>query len=75
MKKEYMVNIIFSLIATISFFQIIKLNNEARLPQNINMDYYTNSLLYIYIILISLGVLTIFNIYMLGMSGKKYNLK
>lgn len=70
-----MVNIIFSLIATISFFQIIKLNNEARLPQNINMDYYTNSLLYIYIILISLGVLTIFNIYMLGMSGKKYNLK
>lgn len=75
MKKEYIVNIILSLIATISFFQVIRLDNEARLPENINTDYYMNSLPYIYVILICLGALTIFNIYMLSRYGKKYNLE
>lgn len=47
-KKEYLINIVISLITLISFFMIIKIDNESRLPININTDYHMNSLPYIY---------------------------
>lgn len=41
----------------------IKIDNDSRLPQNINTDYHMNSLPYIYIILICLTALVILNLY------------
>ena len=62
-KKEYLINIFISLVTLISFFMIIKIDNESRLPINIDTDYHMNSLPDIYIVFIGLCVLIIFNLY------------
>lgn len=72
-KKEYLINIVISLVTLISFFMIIKIDNESRLPININTDYHMNSLPYIYAVLIGLCVLIIFNLYKF-LKVKKQNL-
>lgn len=72
-KKEYLINIFISLVTLISFFMIIKIDNESRLPINIGTDYHMNSLPYIYIVLIGLCVLIIFNLYKF-LKIKKQNL-
>lgn len=72
-KKEYLINIFISLVTLISFFMIIKIDNESRLPINIYTDYHMNSLPYIYIVLIGLCVLIIFNLYKF-LKIKKQNL-
>ena len=62
-----------STITLISFLMAIKVDNDSRLPQNINTDYYMNSLPYIYIILFCLIVLVLFNLYQAIKSIKKSN--
>ncbi|GAA0070806.1 hypothetical protein UT300003_23300 [Clostridium sardiniense] len=71
--KAYLFNIIMSIITLISFWMTIKVDNNSRLPQNINTDYYMNSLPYIYIILFCLIVLVLFNLYQAITSIKKSN--
>lgn len=61
--KDYLFNIAISVITLFSFFMTIKIDNDSRLPQNINTDYHMNSLPYIYIILICLTALVILNLY------------
>ena len=61
--KDYLFNIAISVITLFSFFMTIKIDNDSRLPQNINTDYHMNSLPYIYIILICLTSLVILNLY------------
>ncbi|WP_297633159.1 hypothetical protein [uncultured Clostridium sp.] len=70
----YVINIILSVITTICFFYIIKIDNESRLLQNINSDYHMNSLPFIYLVLICLGAITIFNMYKLAMEKGNYEL-
>lgn len=72
--KAYLFNIIMSTITLISFLMTIKVDNDSRLPQNINTDYYMNSLPYIYIILFCLIVLVLFNLYQAIKSIKKSNI-
>lgn len=62
-EKGYLFNIALSVITLFSFFITIKIDNDSRLPQNINTDYHMNSLPYIYIILICLTALVILNLY------------
>lgn len=69
----YLFNIIVSAIISFSFFVTIKLDNNSRLPENVNTDYYMNSLPYIYIILICLFILIIFNLYKFVISIRKNN--
>lgn len=38
----YLFNIIVSAIISFSFFVTIKLDNNSRLPENVNTDYYMN---------------------------------
>lgn len=59
MKKLEAINIISLITLAISFFYMIKIDNDSRLPANINTDYYMNSLPFIYLIIGSLIVLTI----------------
>lgn len=61
--KAYLFNIIMSGLTLMSFCITIKIDNDSRLPQNINTDYYMNSLPYVYVILICLVVLILFNLY------------
>ncbi|MBS5938077.1 hypothetical protein E5347_12390 [Clostridium sartagoforme] len=61
--KDYLFNIAISVITLFSFFMTIKIDNDSRLPQNINTDYHMNSLPYIYIILICLATLVILNLF------------
>lgn len=61
--KGYLFNIAISVITLFSFFMTIKIDNDSRLPQNINTDYHMNSFPYIYIILICLAALVILNLY------------
>lgn len=70
----YVINIILSVISIICFFYIIKIDNESRLLQNIESDYYVNSLPCIYLVLICLGTITIFNMYKLAMEKGNYEL-
>ena len=72
--KAYLFNIIMSIIVFISFVATIKIDNASRLPQNINTDYYMNSLPYIYIILFCLSVLILFNLSQCIKSIKKNNI-
>lgn len=72
--KAYLFNIIMSIITLISFWMTIKIDNDSRLPQNINTDYYMNSLPYIYIILFCLFVLILFNLYQTIKNIKKSNI-
>ena len=69
----YLFNIIVSAIISFSFFVTIKLDNNSRLPENVNTDYYMNSLPYIYIILICLFILIIFTLYKFVISIRKNN--
>ena len=69
----YLFNIIVSAIISFSFFVTIKLDNNSRLPENVNTDYYMNSLQYIYRILICLFILIIFNLYKFVISIRKNN--
>lgn len=62
-EKGYLFNIALSVITLFSFFITIKIDNDSRLPQNINTDYHMNSLPYIYIILICLVALVLLNLY------------
>ena len=59
MKKLEGLNIISLVILATSFFYMIKIENEARLPANINTDYHMNSLPFIYLIMGSIIVLVI----------------
>lgn len=59
MKKLEAINIISLITLAISFFYMIKIDNDSRLPANINTDYYMNSLPFIYLIIGSLIVLAI----------------
>lgn len=59
MKKLETVNIVSLMILAISFFYMIRIDNNSRLPANINTDYYMNSLPFIYLIIGSLVVLII----------------
>lgn len=61
--KAYLFNTIILVIILMSFWMTIKIDNDSRLPQNINTDYYMNSLPYVYVILICLAVLILFNVY------------
>lgn len=63
LKNGYLFNSFTSIIILISFIMTIKIDNASRLPQNINTDYFMNSLPYIYLILICLIALIIFNLY------------
>lgn len=63
LENGYIINIILTLITFIGFCITIKIDNLSRAPQNINTDYYMNSLPYIYLILISLVFTIIFNLY------------
>ncbi|WLF70499.1 hypothetical protein Q6375_05785 [Clostridium septicum] len=63
LKNVYLFNSFTSIIILISFIMTIKIDNASRLPQNINTDYFMNSLPYIYLILICLIALIIFNLY------------
>lgn len=62
-ENGYLFNIAISVITLFSFFMTIKIDNDSRLPQNINTDYHMNSLPYIYIILICLAALVLLNLY------------
>ena len=62
-ENGYLFNIAISVITLFSFFMTIKIDNDSRLPQNINTDYHMNSLTYIYIILICLSALVLLNLY------------
>ncbi|MBS4804728.1 MAG: hypothetical protein KH005_07605 [Clostridium sp.] len=62
-ENGYLFNIAISVITLFSFFMTIKIDNDSRLPQNINTDYHMNSLPYIYIILICLSALVLLNLY------------
>lgn len=68
--RAYLFNIAISVIALISFFMTMKIDNVSRLPQNINTDYHMNSLPYIYIILICLVALILLNLYQFIKSKK-----
>lgn len=59
MKKLEAVNFISLVTLAISFFYMIRIDNQSRLPANINTDYYMNSLPFIYLIIGSLAVLII----------------
>lgn len=61
--RAYLVNIIILIIIFINFCITIKIDNDSRLPKNINTDYYMNSLPYIYVILFFVIILILFNLY------------
>ncbi|MEN8435395.1 hypothetical protein NX821_002603 [Clostridium septicum] len=71
-KKGYLFNIFTSIIILVSFLITIKIDNDSRLPQNANTDYFMNSLPYIYLILICLIALITFNLYK-AITTKKTN--
>lgn len=60
--KLKVTNITLSLIGLITFLLMIKIDNESRLPQNIDTDYYMNSLPHIYVILFIFVVLILINL-------------
>lgn len=62
-KKGYLFNTFTLIIILVSFLITIKIDNDSRLPQNANTDYFMNSLPYIYLILICLIALITFNLY------------
>lgn len=72
-KKSYLFNLIMLVITFLSYCMTIKIDNDSRLPINMNTDYYMNSLPYIYIILISLVILIIFNFYKFIKDREKTN--
>lgn len=59
MKKLEVLNIASILLLSFSFFKMIKIDNDSRLPENVNTDYYMNSLPYIYVIIICILLLTL----------------
>ncbi|MBP1889525.1 formate hydrogenlyase subunit 3/multisubunit Na+/H+ antiporter MnhD subunit [Clostridium moniliforme] len=69
--KAHLFNVIILIIIFISFCITIKIDNDSRLPENINIDYYMNSLPYIYIILVFLVMLILFNFYKCIKDNKK----
>ncbi|AYE33831.1 hypothetical protein [Clostridium septicum] len=71
-KKGYLFNTFTSIIILVSFLITIKIDNDSRLPQNANTDYFMNSLPYIYLILICLIALITFNLYK-AITTKKTN--
>lgn len=71
-KKGYLFNIFTLIIILVSFLITIKIDNDSRLPQNANTDYFMNSLPYIYLILICLIALITFNLYK-AITTKKTN--
>ncbi|WLF68943.1 hypothetical protein Q6375_13325 [Clostridium septicum] len=71
-KKGYLFNTFTLIIILVSFLITIKIDNDSRLPQNANTDYFMNSLPYIYLILICLIALITFNLYK-AITTKKTN--
>lgn len=59
MKKLETVNILTIVLLGIGFFNMIKIDNDSRLPGNINTDYFMNSLPYIYLIIACILVLVL----------------
>lgn len=71
--KICLFNIILTITILLSFIMTIRIDNASRLLENINTDYHMNSLPYIYLILVCLIVLIVFNIYHCVKSIKKVN--
>lgn len=72
-KMSYIFNLVMLGITLLSYCMTIKIDNDSRLLINMNTDYHMNSLPYIYIILISLVFLIIFNLYQVIKDRKKVN--
>lgn len=72
-KMSYIFNLVMLGITLLSYCMTIKIDNDSRLLINMNTDYHMNSLPYIYIILISLVFLIIFNLYQVIKDRKKAN--
>lgn len=60
--KLKIANITLSVIGLITFLLMVKIDNESRLPQNINTDYFMNSLVHIYVIILIFAALLIINL-------------
>ena len=64
MRKQiyYLISIFCGLSLIITFSIVTKIDNISRLPENINTDYYMNSLPFIYLIFAILIILILTNI-------------
>lgn len=59
MKKLETINAVALITLAISFFYMIKIDNDSRLPANVNSDYHMNALPFIYIIIVCLLVMVV----------------
>lgn len=69
--KRSILNICFSIITLISFNVMLQIENTARLPEYIDSDYHMRSLPYIYIILISILIVIVLNLFYICKDRKK----
>lgn len=65
MKKLCIINLVVATLISVAFYFMIKIDNESRLPQNIDTDYFMKSLPWIYVLLFSLVVLFLVNLFFL----------
>ncbi|WP_265458985.1 hypothetical protein [Enterococcus sp. HY326] len=62
MKKLAAANLSFTILASLSFFYLIQIDNASRLPENLYTDYHMRQLPFIYLLIFALGALFISNL-------------